>query len=318
MSVRPIRFGVIVETHTDQSQWFALARRAEELGYSTFLIRDHIAPDYFGPQFSPLVALASLAGVTSTLRLGTLVIDNDFRHPAMLAKEAATLDVLTDGRVELGIGAGWLRIEYDRAGLQYDPNGIRIDRLEESLQVLRDCFRDGSSSFTGDHYQFDRHHHFPMPHQKGGPPILIGAGRPRMLRLAGKYADIVGLLTVSVSTGEVVEDTAGRRVAAVRKQIDLIREGAGDRFDQIEISCVATVQPAKDSATGFTRIISDQNWTGVSVADASDMAAVFAGSTDEISAQMLARRDDLGISYFIIGDNQMEELAPVVSRISGL
>ena len=318
MSAHPIRFGVIVETHTDQSQWFTLARRAEELGYSTFLIRDHIAPDYFGPQFSPMVALASLAGVTSTLRLGTLVIDNDFRHPAMLAKEAATLDVLTDGRFELGIGAGWLRHEYDRAGLQYDPNGIRIDRLDESLQVLRDCFHDGRSSFTGAHYHLDQHQHFPMPHQTGGPPILVGAGRPRMLRLAGKYADIVGLLTVSVSTGEVVEDTSGRRVAAVRGQIDLIREGAGARFDQIEISCVATIQPARDADTGFARIISDHKWSGVSVADASDMAAVFAGNVDDICAQMLGRRDDLGISYFIIGDNQIEELAPVVSRISGL
>ncbi len=136
MVERPFRFGVIAETFQSWRQWADLGRRAEALGYDTLLMRDHLAPDYFGPQFAPMVALASLAGATTTLRLGNFVIDNDFRHPAILAKEAATLDVLSDSRYELGIGAGWLRNEYDRAGLPFDRNEVRVDRLEESLQIL--------------------------------------------------------------------------------------------------------------------------------------------------------------------------------------
>lgn len=316
MPAHPIRFGVIVETHRDRCQWFTLAKRAEELGYDTFLVRDHLAPDYFGPQFAPLVALASLAGVTDRLHLGTLVIDNDFRHPAVLAKEAATLDVLTGGRFELGIGAGWLRSEYDHAGLQYDMNGVRIDRLEESLEVLRQCFDTGTATLAGNHYQLSGHNHYPMPVTPGGPKLMIGAGKPRMLRLAGRHADIVGLLTTSVSTGEVVDDVNARRTGAVRSQIEAIGEGAGKRFDAIELSIVPSVQFADSVEAGYRSVLVDRGWTGLTLADAMDMPAVFAGPPDEIAAQMLRRRDELGISYFVIGDQQMEAMAPVVRQIS--
>jgi probable F420-dependent oxidoreductase len=318
MTKRPIRFGLMVETHIDQRQWFALAHRAEELGYATFLVRDHISPDYFGPQFAPLVSLAALIGTTSKIGLGTLVIDNDFRHPAILAKEAATLDVLSGGRFELGIGAGWLRNEYERAGIPYDPNGVRIDRLQESLQILKACLSGSPVSFAGEHYQLDRHEHFPQPITPGGPKLMIGAGKPRMLKLAGRHADIVGLLTTSVSTGEVVSDPANRSTSAVRQQIELIREGAGPRFDQIELSIFPMIAHASNREDGLRGILTENGWTNKTLADVRDMAAVFAGTTDEIADQMIRCRDELGLSYFIIEDSQMEAMAPVVAAVSGL
>src|SRR5262245_23852123 len=114
---RPFRFGVINEQMPSRREWLERARRAEAAGYATFLLRDHFVPDFFGDQFAPITALAVAAAVTSSLRVGTLVLANDFRHPVVLAKEAATLDLLSDGRLELGIGAGWLRNEYERAGI---------------------------------------------------------------------------------------------------------------------------------------------------------------------------------------------------------
>src|SRR3954447_8040460 len=140
---RPFRFGVINERMGTAAGWVAQARKAESLGYATLLLRDHFVPDYFGDQVAPLTALVAAACAATTLRVGTLVFDNDYRHPVLLAKEAATLDLLSGGRLELGIGAGWLRTEYERAGLPYDSNGVRVSRLEEGIAVLKGLFADG-------------------------------------------------------------------------------------------------------------------------------------------------------------------------------
>lgn len=317
MATRPFRFGVIAETFQDRRQLQALAGRVEAFGYDTLLIRDHIAPDYYGPQFAPLPVVAFLAGVTTRLRFGTMVIANDFRHPTILAKEAATVDVLTDGRFELGIGAGWLRNEFDRAGLPFDRNGVRIDRLEESLQILRACFTANEVTFTGRHYTVTGHEHFPAPVQPNGPPIMIGAGQPRMLRLAGKYADIVGLLTVSLGSGQVQDDIAARKTAAVQERIDLVRAGAGRRFDQIEFSLMPDIVITDNRRAGFDAVIAENDWDGLEHCDVADMPAVFVGSVDQICSQMAARREALGISYYVVPDGQMTECAPIVAMLSG-
>ncbi len=317
MAGRPFRFGIIAETFQSRQQWFDLGQRAEALGYDTLLIRDHLAPEYFGPQFAPMVALASLAAATTTLRLGNFVIDNDFRHPTILAKEAATLDVLTEGRYELGIGAGWLRNEYDHAGLPFDRNGIRVDRLEESLQILKGCFRQDVVSFLGEHYRLCGHQHYPPPAQPGGPPIMIGAGKPRMLRLAGRYADIVSLLTVSVSSGEMIEDAAGRRTAAISQQIGLIAEGAGDRFGKIELSIGPLIEVTDRRTAALESLVESRRWNGVTTDEVPDMPGIFVGSVDEICDQMKACRAELGISYFVIPDRQLDEVAPIVARLRG-
>ena len=225
MTDRPFRFGIITETFQDRRQLQTLACTAEHLGFDTLLIRDHLAPDYFGPQFAPLPTLAFLAAVTTHLRLGTMVAANDFRHPTILAKEAATIDALSEGRFELGIGAGWLQREYEQIGLPYDRNGLRIDRLEESLEIIHRCFTENDISFAGKVYNLDRYQPFPAPVQPTGPPLLIGAGViPHVA--AGKYADSVGLLTVSVSSGELRDDVEARRTKAVRERIAHVHDGA--------------------------------------------------------------------------------------------
>ncbi|HET7094227.1 MAG TPA: LLM class flavin-dependent oxidoreductase, partial [Thermomicrobiales bacterium] len=175
--LRPFRFGIINERVGPPAAWLERARRAETLGYDTFLIRDHLVSDYFGDQLAPLPALMAAAMATTTLRVGTMVLDNDFCHPAMLAKEAATIDFLSGGRLELGLGAGWLKREYDAAGFPYHPPGVRIERLEESIAVLKGLFAAEPFGFSSRHYQIDGLDGFPKPVQRPHPPLLIGGGR---------------------------------------------------------------------------------------------------------------------------------------------
>jgi probable F420-dependent oxidoreductase len=174
----PFRFGVINEQMKAPSAWFDHVRRVEALGYTTLLLRDHVVPDFFGDQYAPLVALMAAASVTTTLRLGTMVIDNDYRHPVMLAKEAATLDCLSGGRFELGIGAGWLRTEYEQAGVPFDRAGVRIDRLEESIRVMKGIWAEAPTTFAGQHYQVTGINGVPKPLQRPHPRLLIGGGKP--------------------------------------------------------------------------------------------------------------------------------------------
>lgn len=314
---RPFRFGVINETPLAPDQWLAQVRRAEELGYDTLLIRDHLVPDVFGDQYAPLVALATAAAVTTRLHVGTMVIDNDFRHPVLLAKEAATLDALSGGRFELGIGAGWLRDEYERAGLQYDRAAIRIDRLEESLAIIKRLFREGCVSFTGKHYQVTEQPIYPAPARPAGPPILIGGGKKRMLRLAGREADIVGLLTTSVSTGALSDDPTERLAASVEQKLGWVREGAGDRYDDLQLSLILSVTFTSDRERHAATLIRDRGWTGITVHDVLEMPSVFIGTPDQIAEQMTCCRDRWGFSYFVISDEIMEEFALMVERLAG-
>ena len=177
---REFRFGVSGQRHT-RGEWQELARKAEGLGFSTLLL-----PDHLGPQLAPLLALQAAAEAAPRLRVGTIVLDNDFRHPAMLAKEAATLDVLTDGRFELGIGAGWMLADYARTGIPFDPPGVRIARLTEAIHIIKRCFEGGPVTFKGEYYQVEELDGFPPPVQQPRVPILIAGSRPRMLRLAAR------------------------------------------------------------------------------------------------------------------------------------
>ena len=317
MPHHPFRFGVVAEIFDTAADWRALARRVEALGYDTLLIRDHLVSDVFGRQLAPLIALMAAADATTTLRVGTMVIANDFRHPTVLAKEAATLDLLSGGRLELGLGAGWMRTEYERTGLPYDRNGVRVDRLEESIAVLMACLAGGPVTFAGEHYRLDGFEPWPLPVQRPRPPLLIGAGAPRMLALAGRHADIVGILTTSVSTGEVTDDPALRRSAVLDERIGYIRSGAGDRFDMIELSLVPNLLITDDRRAAAERLIADKRWADTSVDDAFDMPAIFLGTIDEICAQMRDRRERHGVSYFVLDDVTMEAAAPIVERLRG-
>jgi probable F420-dependent oxidoreductase len=314
-ATRPFRFGVINETPLPRDAWIAHVQRIEALGYDTFLIRDHFVPDFFGPQFAPIAALATAAAVTTRLRVGTMVIDNDFRHPVVLAKEFATLDHLSGGRVELGIGAGWLCAEYDAAGMQYDRAGTRIDRMEEALAVIKGLFADGAYSFEGEHYVIRDLDSYPKPTQRPRPPILIGGGKPRVLRLAGREADIVGILSTSVASGTVENAPDERRAATVHEKLGWIREGAGDRYSEIELSLIPTLIPSADRHASADALIASNGWTGITPEDVLSMPSILIGTPDEMAETMLARRAEFGFTYYVVSDTEKEVFAEVAARL---
>lgn len=307
---RPFRFGVQISRAESGQQWRDKAKRAESLGFDILQI-----PDHLGEQLAIGPALAVAAEATTTLRIGTLVWQNDLRHPALLAKEAATLDLLSGGRLELGIGAGWLRNEYQQAGLPFDANGVRVSRLSESLEILAGLFGGAPYSFAGEHYRITDHQLFPPPTQRPRPPILVGAGHPRMLRLAGRHADIVGFLTTSVASGVVEDEPLLRRDDHVARQIGWVREGAGERFGGIELSSVLSVEVTDDRARAIERMIAERGWHGVTAADVVRMPAIAVGSTEEIAEGLVRWRSTLGLSYAVVSSDDLEAFAPVVARL---
>ncbi len=307
----PFRFGVINEQMKAPPAWFDHVRHVEALGYSTLLLRDHFVPDFFGDQYAPLVALMAAASVTTTLRLGTMVIDNDYRHPVLLAKEAATLDCLSGGRFELGIGAGWLRTEYEQAGLPFDRAGVRIDRLVEAIRVLKGFWAEEPVTYSGQHYQVTGINGVPKPLQRPHPPLLIGGGKERMLKLAGREADIVGILTSDVSSGTLISDIRERLAAAVQQKIGWIRQGAGTRFEQVELSLIPTIIFTDNRRSHIAALIRQQGWN-VTVEDVLQMPSMLIGSVEEIVLDLQARREIYGFSYYVVSDDQMEAFAPVV------
>ncbi|MCA1668189.1 MAG: TIGR03621 family F420-dependent LLM class oxidoreductase [Thermomicrobia bacterium] len=313
----PFRFGVLGEHIGTRDELIGTARMAEEMGYATFLIRDHFIAPPFGHQLAPFAALATVAAVTERLRIGTLVFANDYRPPVLLAKEAATLDLLSGGRFELGIGTGFLKAEYDQAGIAFDPPGARVDRFAESLTVLKGLFADAPLTFSGAHYALTAFDSFPKPVQRPHPPILVGAGGKRMLSIAAREADIIGILTTSTANGVLSRDPAPRLAAAVERQIGWIREAAGDRFDAIELSLVPNVVIADDYRQAAATHIQARGWSGVSVDDVLAMPSDLIGSVDRVIAQMQARREQYGFSYYVISDGNMEAVAPVVKALAG-
>ncbi|HEU4544254.1 MAG TPA: TIGR03621 family F420-dependent LLM class oxidoreductase [Jiangellaceae bacterium] len=315
--MRHFRFGVIGESIGTATDLIDSARRAENLGYSTMLLRDHFVGKPFGHQFAPLIALTAVAAATSTLRVGTLVLANDYRHPVLLAKEAATLDVLSTGRFELGMGAGWLSAEYEAAGLPFDAPGVRVSRLEESIRLIKELFAGGSVTSTGDNYQVTELDNFPEPVQRPHPPLLIGAGSRRMLRLAGKEADVVGILPKALPDGTISADHSERTPTATAQKIAWIREGAGDRFDQIELSMIVSPLISPDHHNAAVQFATARGW-GTAAADlVLEMPSAFVGPVERIVDVMQARREEYGFSYYVVSDRAMEEFAPVVDKLTG-
>lgn len=315
MARHPFRFGVINERPLTPAAWLEHVRRVEALGYATFLIRDHLVPDYFGDQYAPLSALAAAAGATSRLHVGTMVLANDFRHPTVLAKEAATITALSGGRLELGVGAGWLRREYEQAGLPYDSAGARIERLEEALQIMRGLWAGEELRFAGRHYQIDGLRLFPLPERP--PRLFLGGGKQRMLQLAGRLGDTVGLLTTSVASGAMEGGPEERTPEAVAQKLGWVRAGAGARYDTIELSLIPTVVLAADRRGAAERLIAERGWRGLEVERVWAMPSVFIGQPHEIAAEMAARRERYGFSYYVFSDHEAERLAPLVGLLAG-
>jgi probable F420-dependent oxidoreductase len=298
MPHRPFRFGVVAAQARNGDEWADKARRVEALGFATLVMHDGLRYT-----LAPLPALAAAAAVTRTLRLGTYVMANDYRNPVLLAKEAATLDVLSGGRFELGIGAGRPAAAEDNSmlGLTFDSGGVRLARLAESVALIKPLLAGQRATASGPHYQVADAEISPTPIQQPRPPLLIAAGGRRLLALAAREADIVAL-AVDPNESE----------AAFAEKIGWVREAAGERFDQLElnVNLMAVGQQVP-------RYVSVQ--LGLSAADLARAGAATAltGSTDEMCETLLRRRERLGISYVLVGDELMEGLAPVVERLAG-
>jgi probable F420-dependent oxidoreductase len=309
---KPFRFGVTAGNLTSGSAWTEQARRIEGLGYSTLFVHDHFV-DSGAP--APMVALSFAAAATTTLRVGMLVMGNDYRHPAVLAQDATTLDVLSDGRLEFGLGAGWMTADYEALGLPYDGHGVRIDRLAEALAVVKGAWSDGPYDFVGDHYTITAYDALPKPLQQPRPPILVGGGGPKLLRLAGREADIVGInpiLSAGVIGAEAARNTIGDATA---RKIGWVREGAGERFDDLELQIRYFVAAITDDAQGLAEAMAPG--FGVPPEDALSSGAVLAGTVDEVCDTLQRRREEWGVSYVVFGDDQYEQFAPVVARLAG-
>ncbi|WP_131739592.1 TIGR03621 family F420-dependent LLM class oxidoreductase [Actinomadura roseirufa] len=310
---RPFRFGVMGESIRSGAELVATARRAEALGYTTLTLRDHFVSDPFGDQLAPMPALAAAACATSTLRLGTMVVSNDFRHPVMLAKEAATLDHLSGGRFELGVGAGWHRGEYEAAGMPFDPAGVRVGRLEEALQVLRGLLSGEKTTFTGEHYRIDGLSVFPRPGAR--PPLAVGAGARRMLGVAGRHADIVGVLPRALPDGTISDEIEERLPETIARKVGWVREAAGGR--DVELSMMVNPTFGADPHRTAAKVAVLRGW-GTSSADlVLDMPSQFVGPPEHIAEQMAARRERYGFTYYQVPDSAMEEFAPVIAFLRG-
>jgi probable F420-dependent oxidoreductase len=296
-----------------------VARRAEAMGYAGLVYPDHVVAP-FG--FVPL--LASVAAVTERLRVLPFVANNDLRHPALLAQDLATIDVLSGGRLDVGMGAGWNRPEYDALGLAFEPVGVRVSRLAEAIAVVKGCFGPGPFSFAGEHYTVTAHDGLPKPVQQPHPPIFIGGGGRRILTLAGREADIIGLAprTLTAASGETIRsDPRSITIAATEEKLGWVREAAGERFAELEINVYPTgVDPtithdARKVATDTLDRI--RNRTGVEVGVDAWLASpgIFVGTVDALVAKFQELRERLGISSFMLGDP--DTLAPVVERLAG-
>lgn len=310
---RAFRFGVSVHGTRSRTEWIDLARQIEDLGYSTLLM-----PDHLGEQFSPVPALLAAADATSSLRVGSLVFDNDFRHPTLLAKEAATLDVLSNGRLELGLGAGWMKVEYDRSGIPFERAGVRIERLEESVQILKKLFADGPVDFAGKYYTLSGFEGFPKPAQRPHPPIHIGGGGQRLLSLAAREADIVGFLPRARPDGKG-QNLADATPEALEEKIAWVREAAGARFADLELGILVAQVFTTEEREQAAQFIATTLAAGYNISTDVILQApyVLVGTVDQICDDLIARRERYGISYISVFENSLEAMAPVIARLAG-
>ena len=307
---RPFRFAAELHAPLPDRSWADSARELEALGYSTLFV-----PDHFDEGLGPIASLAAAATATTTLNVGALVLDCDFRHPAVLARELATIDLLSQGRLEVGLGAGWKRLDYDRSGIPMDRPGVRVSRMIEHAEVLRRLFADGPADFAGEHYTITGLDGTPKPFTPGGPKFLIGGGAPRVLRFAARTADIVGL-NASIHSGEI--DTAAAQdalPASIDEKADWVREAAGDRWDSIEINAWLSVAAVTDDADGLANVLSGVFSAPPEAILASPLTLI--GTESQIAERLAERRERWGYSYTVIPGDRVRDFAPVVADLTG-
>ncbi|GCE22440.1 LLM class F420-dependent oxidoreductase [Dictyobacter kobayashii] len=292
--LKPFRFSVVGGNSQSRMAWINFARRAEELGYDSLLL-----PDRTQMKLAPFAALAVAAAATTTLRVGSYVFCNDYRHPALLAKEVATLDLLSEGRFELGIGAGAGANDYRQLGLPFEAAGTRVGRVEEAITIIKQFFTEERVNFSGKYYTVVDLPGLPRPVQRPHPPIFIGSASQRMLSIAARQANIVSPTARFARPGEAINDVP------LEQKIAWVREAAGERFAQLELSQAA-----------YQLSISD-NPAEVVPPDGAPPIPRKAMSTEQAVEYLLAQREQLGFSYIQVYDGQMENFAPVVARLRG-
>ena len=305
--MRPFRFAVYAFSAPSGEAWAAFARRAEELGYDTLLVPDHLSR-----QLSPIAALSAAAAVTSRLRIGPYVFANDFRHPLVMAREAATLDLLSGGRLELGLGAGWRRSDYRQLGYAYAEPGRRVDRLVEALGIVKRLLAGESVTHRGEHYTLEGARLEPVPVQRP-VPVHIGAGGPRMLRLAAREADIVGLIPQFTRSGipRLTDATEG----ALARKVALLRSAAGDRFSALELS----VYCADAGMVGSGHSVAGSAGSALKRALVAPVGSPYLlyGTLGALRDRLEQRREALGISHYAIPHHALESMAPLVGSLAG-
>ena len=305
---RKIRFSTQSGSQPTGQDWLARAKRLEAIGYATLSMPDHMV----GGAWSNMPALGAAAAVTTKLRLGNLVLDNDFRNPVVLAREFATLDVISNGRVEIGLGAGWFDRDYQSTGIAFDRGRVRVARLAEAVTLMKRLFTEDEVTFDGTYYRTAKSECRPKTVQQPRPPILIAAGGPEILKVAGREADIVAV----IPPGAGVQLPARDDVAAtgVRRQIDVIRDAAGLRFEEIELSCFLDVTLTDDRERTIAEL-AEKAKVDPAVLGSSVYRGI--GTLDEVREHIVRVRRETGITYFCLRGPHAEELAPVVKDLSG-
>jgi probable F420-dependent oxidoreductase len=311
-SPKPFRFGVNVRSARSRSEWTEKAGRVEELCYDVFNVPDHLTD-----LMAPFPALMSAAAASARLRIGTHVLNNDLRHPVLVAREAATVDLLTEGRLQLGLGAGSIRAEYEEAGLNFDRGALRVERLAEAVAIIKRLLGGETVTFAGKHYRITNHTIAPLPVQRPHPPILIGGNGRQLLSLAAREADIVGLGGITFGNrGAPPADLSGWRVSSVDERIKLIREAAGEeRYAQLEINAllqrVIVTNDRRRAAEELTA-----RWPELTAEEILQAPYVLIGTLEQISGDLRARRERWGISGYTVQEPYMEALAPVVVELA--
>ena len=302
MGRHAFRFGVQLATASSRDEWVGRARRAEALGYDVVCVPDHV-----GPQLSPFAALTAIADATERVTVGTLVLDNDFRHPLLTAHEAATVQLLSEGRLELGLGAGWLKRDYDRLGIEFAEPRVRVERLEEAIAIVERYFEGGVFSFSGRHYDVHEAEPLRLPAHLGKPRLLIGGGGRRVLKLGATRAEVVSVFLTARREGSAFEDMD---VDGYRGKTDYVR-GAGDAEINLLLQAF---EVTKDRRSAVDRWARDFETTPEVFLE---LPFGLIGTIDQMVEDLERRRDRYGISYVTIRLDQLEEFAPIVERLAG-
>lgn len=322
--LRPFRFGTSLQA-TSRTELLAQVRKAQDKGYSAVATPDHIG----APRLAPISTLAAVAALDSPLRLTSIVFGNDFRHPAMLASEAAAIDIISDGRLELGIGTGWLSVDYEKTGIAYEPPGSRIDRLGEAITIIKSLFSSEAVTYAGRYYTINDFNLLPKPVQRPHPPILIGGGGKRMLTLAARQANIVSINPITTDGGM---DFTTLTAETFAQKVAWVREAAGERFDEIELHSMImwvivtddqeqAVQQWFPQAENFFIRRGESIATGARAFTTEDVLRspyVLIGTIEQMVAELQARRERYGVSYFTTSSSiGPDTFGPVVSQLAG-